>query len=161
MTDAAVAELVRRAHEGEVLGQALFADLVAREDDDDHRRKLRACELLEAQTKVHIEALAADLGVPLAATDDQATAGRGAAGSLASMTWTERMSAIAGGTSGYRSLYAELREIAPDPSHPVLAELVRHEEALNAFTTAEAAGDPDAIDLLVAALDHEHRSLLS
>jgi hypothetical protein len=161
MTDAVVADLVRRAHEGEVLGEALFAELVAIEPDGDHRRKLHACQLLEAQTKVRIESLAADLDVALGPADDQAAAGRGAAGSLAGMSWSERMGAIAGGTSGYRSLYAELRDAAPDPSHPVLTQLVRHEEALNAFTTAEAAGEPDALHLLVAALDDEHRSLLA
>jgi hypothetical protein len=155
------ADLVRRAHEGEVLGEALFAELVAGETDDDHRRKLHACQLLEAQTRSSIERLAADLAIELGPTAEAVAAGRGAAGALGAMGWTERMAAVAGGTAGYRSLYAELRDGAADPGHPVLAELVRHEEALNAFTTAEAAGDPAALDLLLAALDDAHRAALT
>jgi hypothetical protein len=161
MSAADVADLVRKAHEGEVLGEALFAELVATEADADHRRKLHACQLLEAQTKEHIEQLAEDLGITLEDASGAATAGRAAAASLAAMAWSDCMGAIAGGTAGYRALYADLRDGAPDPSHPVLDELVRHEEALNAFTSAEAAGDPNALDLLVAALDAEHHDHLT
>ncbi len=161
MTDDRVAELVRRAHEGEILGEALFAELVAGEDDADRRRKLDACRLLEAQTRAHVEVLAADLGVELGPTDEHAALGRSAAGNLAAMPWAECMQAIAGGTAGYRSLYADLLETAGDSGHPVLAELVRHEDALNAFTSAESAGHPDALDGLLGTLDDEHRALAS
>lgn len=161
MSDDRTAELVRKAHEGEVLGEALFAELVDAEPDDDHRRKLRACQLLEAQTRARIEDLAAELAIDLGPSDQAVATGRSAAGSLAAMAWTDRMQAIAGGTAGYRSLYAELRDVASVPDHPVLAELVRHEEALNAFTTAEAAGDPDALELLLAGLDEAHRAALA
>ena len=147
MTD--LAELVRKAHEGEVLGEALFADLAAATEDPDHRSKLEACERLEAQTRTQIEALAADLGIELGDTTAAAEAGRSAAGNLTAMAWPDLMGAIAGGTAGYRALYAELLDAA---DHPLLPALVQHEVALNAFTAAEAAGEPAALDHLTAVL---------
>jgi hypothetical protein len=143
------ADLVRRAHEGEVLGEALFTALAASTDDPDHRAKLEACARLEAQTRDQIVALAGDLGVDLGPTADAAQAGRSAATNLQAMAWPDLMGAIAGGTAGYRALYAELLDVA---DHPLLGALVQHELALNAFTAAEAAGDPAALDHLTAVL---------
>lgn len=128
MTDERVAAYVRQAHEGEVLGEALFAELVAGADDADRRAKLDACRRLEAQTRASVERLAADLAIDLGPTDDAAESGRRAAANLAGMPWDELKAAIAGGTSGYRALYAELLEVAPP--HPVLGELVQHEVTL-------------------------------
>ena len=144
-----VAELIGKAHEGEVLGEALFRALAEGADDPDHRAKLDACARLEAQTRAQIVELAGDLGVELGPTDEAALAGRSAATNLTAMAWPDLMGAIAGGTAGYRSLYAELLEAA---DHPLLDALVQHELALNAFTSAEAAGDPAALDHLIAVL---------
>jgi hypothetical protein len=148
-----LADLVRRAHEGEVLGEALFTALAAEADGPDHRSKLEACARLEAQTRARVAGLAADLGVDLDDAEAAAQAGRSAAANLTAMSWPDLMGAIAGGTAGYRALYAELLDVAPDPTHPVLPALVRHELAPNAFTAAEAAGEPDALDHLLAVLD--------
>jgi hypothetical protein len=145
----ALADLVRKAHEGEVLGEALFATLAAGTGDADHRAKLEACARLEAQTRDQIVELAGDLGVELGDTTDAAEAGRSAAANLTTMAWADLMGAIAGGTAGYRALYAELLDAA---EHPLLPALVEHELALNAFTAAEAAGDPSALDHLRAVL---------
>lgn len=158
MTDTAVATLVRRAYEGEVLGEALFGALVASWSVAEQRRKLAGAWMLEAQTRDAVARLAADMGVTLGAATDQAEAGRQAAASMAAMPWPDMMGAIAGATANYRSLYAELRDAAPDPEHPVLAELLRHEEALNAFAAAEVAGDPHAFGVLLGALDDDHRA---
>jgi hypothetical protein len=144
-----VAELVRKAHEGEVLGEALFSALAAATDDPDHRSKLESCARLEAQTRDQIVELARDLDVELGSTDVAAQAGRSAATNLDAMAWPDLMGAIAGGTAGYRALYAELIEVA---SHPLLDALVQHELALNAFTAAEATGDPAALDHLRAVI---------
>ena len=158
MTNDSVADLVRRAHDGEVLGEALFARMAELEDDPVRRRKLTAAQLLEEQTRVAAARLADDLGVEVGDAPDQRDAGVRVAEGLAAMGWEDRMRAIAGATASYRSLYEELEAALPRPQHPAVAELLRHERALNAFAAAESAQDPDALDTLLGALDNGRRA---
>jgi hypothetical protein len=161
MSDDALTDLLQRAHDGEVLGEALFASLAAGAEDADERRKLEACRLLEEQTRATIASLARDLGVALADADDHAEVGRRGAEALAAMGWTDRMAAVADGTGVYRSLYGDLEAALPDATDPRLAEIIGHEHALTGFARAEASGDPAALDGLLAALSSANRARLA
>lgn len=160
MTQAKLDDLVRQAHDGEVLGEALFARLVASEKVPERRRVIHAAELLERQTRVAVERLAADLGVSVGAAEEQRAAGEQAAASLEGMSWTDRMAAIAGATGSYRALYEQLEAVVPDAAHPSMLALLAHERALNACAAAEAAGGEGALDHLVDALEPAVRSQL-
>ncbi|MCD9622823.1 hypothetical protein [Rhabdothermincola salaria] len=152
MAEDRLTQLLREAHGGEVLGATLFGELAGRATDPDRRRKLAACRLLEEQTATTIAALAADHGVELGEAGDKAEVGRSAATTMAELDWPTTMAAIADGTGAYRSLYAQLLEVVADPDNERVAEIVAHEQALSGFARAEADGDPDAIERLLAAL---------
>jgi hypothetical protein len=159
MANDPVAELVRRTHEGEVLGAALFARLVSLETDEGRRTKLRAAQLLEEQTRELAERLASELDVPLGDRSATRDAGEQVADALAGLAWTDTMRAIADATGNYRALYQDLGERL-GAEHPAIQGLLGHERALNAFADAESRGEPDALAILVDALDAEHRPLV-
>lgn len=155
----AIAELVRRAHGGEVLGVELFSRLADAQSDPQRRRRLEAVTLLEEQTEAAAERLAQELGIALDDAEDQRHAGREAAKVLAPMDWSSCMQAIADATGGYRALYSELQERIGEPdAHPTIATLLSHERALHAFATAEVGGSPDGLSHLLQALDPAHRA---
>lgn len=129
MGDESVAELVRRAWDGEVLGESLFSRLLELRSSDlpSQTDRLRAARDLEAQTLVHAATLAADLGVDVG---DGATAradGVRVADALASLPWDDLVAAVVSGTGVYRDLYASLASVC---EHPAVGELVAHEPAL-------------------------------
>lgn len=158
--DQRVADLVRQAFAGEVLGVELFHRLAEAETDPARKQRLVAAALLEEQTKSAAAQLASDLGVDVTEDEQDREAGRRAAEFLAALDWSDRMSAVGNATGNYRTLYGQLADAVPDPSHPCVTALVAHERALNAFALAEAKGDPDALDRLRDALDEEHRARL-
>ena len=140
MVDDRLADLVRRAFGGEVLGGELFRRLAAEEADPARRRRLFAAQLLEEQTRDAAEALAAELGVLLDDGHADREAGRRASDVLAAMSWPDRMRAVAEATGSYRQLYGEMGALLPDPEHPAVVALLAHERALNAFAAAECSG---------------------
>ena len=125
-----MADLVRRAWDGEVLGETLFARLleVRPSDVPEQSARLRAARDLEAQTLVRATTLAADLGVDVG---DGATAradGARVADAIATLPWDDLVDAVVSGTGVYRDLYASLASVC---DHPAVGELVAHEPALH------------------------------
>jgi hypothetical protein len=118
-----LADLVRRAHQGEVLGAELFEQLAATEPDPGRRERLIAAQLLEEQTREAAACLARDFGVDVAPSEEEREAGRRAAGTLSILDWPERLRAIGTATGTYRDLYAELTSIVNDPEHPGMVAL--------------------------------------
>jgi hypothetical protein len=158
--DPRVADLVRRAYGGEVLGAELFEHLAEAEADPDRRERLIAAQLLEEQTREAAACLARDLGVGVASSEEDREAGRRAAGVLSALDWPERMNTVGAATGNYRDLYEELASVVPDPEHPYVVALVRHEQALNAFAMTEADGG-DGLGILRDALDEPYRARLA
>lgn len=156
MVDDQVAELVRRAYEGEVLGVALFGRLVGEEPDRERARRLFAVQLLEEQTLGAARRLADDLGVAVS-DGDAAQIGAGVADALLPMAWPERMRAVSGATGGYRDLYEQLEAATGVAEHASVGQLRAHERALHRFAAAEADGDRNAVEHLLAELDAGHR----
>ena len=150
-------ELVVRARDGEVLGEALFARMAALETDEARRAKLEAARLLEEQTLDTVERLAVDLGVTLDDGAEARVAGGRAGEALSALRWPDRMSAVATATGAYRELYESLANEPAAANHPAIEELLGHEAALNGFAHAEAAGDRDSLAILLAVLDDDRR----
>jgi hypothetical protein len=130
VSDERVADLVRRAWDGEVLGEALFSRLLELRSSDAPAQsaRLRSARDLEAQTLVCATTLAADLGVDVG---DGATAradGVRVADAIAPLPWDDLVAAVVSGTGVYRDLYASLASVC---DHPAVGELVAHEPALH------------------------------
>jgi len=154
-----LADLVRRAHAGEVLGATLFQRLAEAERDPARRERLLAAAMLEEQTGEAAAELARDLGIEVAPSDEDRAAGRGAADALAVLDWSEQMRTVAAATGSYRELYEELASVVPDPHHPAMAALIRHEQVLNTFAMTEADGR-DGLDVLHDELAERYRARL-
>ena len=150
------AELIRKAYWGEVFGAEFFRQLGTAEADPE--RRLLAAELLEDQTREAAAVVAGDLGVELGDGDGEAESARQAAEIVAALEWREQMASVVQATVAYREVYRQLSEQVPDPEHPSVSALIDHELAMNAFASAEVDGDPEALSLLVAALDADHRA---
>jgi hypothetical protein len=128
--DEQVAELVRRAHGGEVLGVELFERRAGTRTDDDERRRLRAARDHEAATLAEAQRLADALGVATGdATAERELAAR-VAEAMAPLPWTELVEALVAGTAPYRDLYAQL---AAACDHPAVDVLIAHEPRLHAL----------------------------
>jgi hypothetical protein len=128
MTDEQLAELVRQAWGGEVLGVALFDRLAEREGDPARQAVLQRARDHEAATLEHARRLADDLGVELGGGEVEQETGRRVAEVLADMPWEQRVTTICEGTERYRELYAALSDVC---DHPAVAALVAHEPALH------------------------------
>ena len=138
MSDESLAELVRRAWEGEVLGESLFARLLEVRPSDVPSQSARlqsACEL-EAQTLVCATTLAADLGVDVGDGVTARADGVRVADALAALPWDDLVAAVVSGTGVYRDLYASLATVC---DHPAVGELVAHEPALHEVLQNEAS----------------------
>jgi hypothetical protein len=128
VTDERVAELVRRAYDGEVLGVELFDRLAALRPAEE-RDRLVAARDLEAATLSQATTLATDLGVDVGDGAVAREDGQRVADALAALPWDQLVDAVVTGTGVYRDLYASLAEVC---DHPAVAELVAHEPALHA-----------------------------
>ena len=133
-------ELLVLAYQGEVLGEELFGRVAAQREDEGERAKLLAVQQLEAVTKERVAAYVAELGVDCGDDEASRAAARQVAESFGSRTWSELMATLGPATESYRDAYAKLKSVAPDPDHPLLDALIRHEQALRSFSEAELAG---------------------
>ncbi|MFC6486973.1 hypothetical protein [Nitratireductor sp. GCM10026969] len=146
-------EEIRKASEGEVIGEALFLRL-APAFAPEHHDKLIAMAKLETVTGGLLEALVARHGIE--GTDRTTLAGttESLAASLEGVSWQELMTRLSNGFRPYVAIYDRLEEHARPEDRHALAFLARHERLLLEFVEAELAGDGttvlEKIDALVA-----------
>jgi hypothetical protein len=139
-------ELWVESYQGEVLGEALFGALAAREDDPDRQAKLLTLTRLERSTTDLAEPVferhAWDRGDTAKTTADAAAL----AEAVAATTWQEFLASFGPITTQYLGTYRQLVELAGDDEDRRIAEAyVAHELALAAFARRELGeedGDP-------------------
>jgi hypothetical protein len=75
--------------------------------------------------------------------DDERSRARGRenAEEVSGQSWSSFLAQFTAVTEAALERYHHLRELAPDPDRPVLAALVAHEQALQAFAVTELSGD--------------------
>jgi hypothetical protein len=143
-------ELWVRAYQGEVLGEALFANIADTLDDPDHAAKMRVLSTLERKTK---EAIAPALQRAGLSTDPDPEMLALADALAVDMPWADFLGATASITEQYIPLYERIGEL--DPSETAASVLlVAHEAALRDFAHAELAGETTTSLDAVNALDH-------
>jgi hypothetical protein len=136
-------ELLLGAFEGERFGAAFFATMAERESDPDRVAKLRTLEAIEARTAAALEPLALDAGLAIGDGGDSRRTGEELGAGAAAEGWEAFVKGLNDVLPQFLASFVRCRELAPDPSHPALAALVAHEQAISTFAQLECAGRGD------------------
>jgi hypothetical protein len=139
-------ELWVEAYQGEVLGEALFVGLAAREADESRRRQLEVLAALERATKELGEPVLGRHGIDRGDTDATVASARGMVDAVAAMSWHDFLGSIEPVTATFLAKYRELVDLSDDEDDRAVAEAyVAHERALATFARrarGEEAGEP-------------------
>lgn len=141
MSDGEFIRRLRRAHRGEVLGEAVYAMAARFARTADQRRKWEALCRLELRTKLQLGAVLAHLGVRAG----EATAARWVGGALgvaaALLPWRLTLAALGAITKRSTPVFERLEREGARRQGPSLAGLGAHERAQREFVRRELAGD--------------------
>ena len=150
-----VNHLLRKAFEGEVLGEAFFGRLAARTDDDVRRQKLDALRRLEASTKELLRPSLERHGVSTDEDEPRRT-GVSLGDAAAAMPWGELLGSFEPATKEYVAVYMQLRNMVAEDERPMVDSLVAHEAALCEFCRRELGGEGSRSVDPILALPHVH-----
>ena len=128
------AELWVESYQGEVLGEALFGLLAAREGDPGRRHQLEVLTVLERATKELAEPVLESRRIDGGDTAATVASAKALADSVADISWEELLGSIEPVTVEFLAKYRELVELAEDEDERSVAEAyVAHERALAGF----------------------------
>jgi hypothetical protein len=148
-----IQEILAKAYQGEVLGEALFRGIAEQLDDEDHAAKMRVLSELERRTKEAAAPAVARAGVDTRPDPEVLGTAAALVPDAAAMGWDELMESFEPITSQYIPLYRRVGEL--DPAEREISELlVAHERALGAFARAELAGQASKSLEPIEALPH-------
>ena len=153
MNDDYVAYL-HECFQGEVLGEALGAALAESASDPDHRRKWRAFERLECETKERIRMALEACDETVREDPQQRTEAEKWAARYGAMPWDEAMAALRPVIEKYIRYFEKREAQAPADGRDVARVITRHERALLEFTVRELDGRSEAsLEPIVRLLD--------
>jgi hypothetical protein len=150
-----------RAYSGEVFGVAFFEGLADRRVDASERETLLALASLERRMRDALIRLYARECIEPPIDTSARERAEEAVGALSAEPWATFLGTFAEGTARALVGYSRLRAAAPDADEPILVALTRHEEALEQFALASAAGDTMTALIPVRAVIAELDSLAS
>jgi len=156
MTDAVTAtndEAVRlwvESYQGEVLGEAYFAGMAARNTDPALREKIELLRCLERSTKELLEPVITRLGIP--AEPDKAMLD--AAGNVTDVEYLPMLTSFVGAAAEYLGRYTRLRSLVEPSDASIVDQLIAHELAFELFARRELAGETDTSTEPIRALSH-------
>jgi len=146
-------EEIRKASEGELIGEALFLRLAPAYAPED-REKLAAMARLESVTGGLLDELLSRHGIEAAAPTVLAEATESLTERLLGLPWRDLMARFSEGFRPYVAIYDRLEEHAQPQDRDALAFLARQERLLLEFVEAERTGDGspalEKIEALVA-----------
>ena len=139
--------LLREAYKGELLGEALFATMAARDDLREHAASLSVLCAIEAPTARTLQPLVEEAGITIDDADETRRLGRDLG--AVDGSWDDLVKALHDALPSFLADFARLRELAPDPHDPALAALIAHEQTISAFAQLELAGHTDVSHALL------------
>ncbi len=146
-------EILVKAYQGEVLGEALFRGIAEQLNDEDHAAKMRVLSELERRTKEAAAPALVRAGVDTAPDPEILSTAAALVPDAAAMGWEALMVSFEPITSQYIPLYQRVGEL--NPAEREISELlVAHERALCAFARAELAGQTSTSLEPIEALAH-------
>ena len=148
-----IQEILAKAYQGEVLGEALFRGIAEQLDDEDHAAKMRVLSELERRTKEAAAPALTRAGVDTRPDPEVLSTAAALVPDAAAMGWDELMESFEPITSQYIPLYRRIGEL--DPAEREISDLlVAHEQALGAFARAELVGQTSTSLEPIEALPH-------
>ena len=149
------AELWVDAYQGEVLGEALFGALVARQADPERSHQLEVLTMLERATKELAESVLERRGLPRGDSTRSVEMGRELADGVADVAWVEFLRSFEPVTSQFLAKYRRLVELASDETERAVAQAyVEHEQALMVFVRRALGEEPGEPLEPILALPH-------
>ena len=146
------ADLWVESYQGEVLGEALFGAMAARETDAEHRAQLEMLTLLERATKELAEPVFEQRGLDRGDTAATLATAAQFADALGQASWEDFLGSLAPVTAEFLEKYNQLVDLATDDAErDVALAYVAHEQALAAFGRrglGQETGDP--LELILA-----------
>ena len=140
--------------QGEVLGEALGAALAESASNPDHRRKWRAFEQLERETKERIRLALEARGETVREDPTQFAEARKWANRYGAIPWGEAMAALKPVIEKYVRYFEKREAQAPADGMDVARAITRHERALLEFTARELDGRSNtSLEPIVRLLD--------
>jgi hypothetical protein len=137
--DDGIDELWIKAYQGEVLGEAFFAGVADRLDDDERARKMRVLATLERRTKDAVAPALERAGISTEPDPAMVSVAEALVPDSAAGAWQDLMSSVVNVTAQYMPLYRRIGEL--NPAEGETADLLlAHEVALADFARAELAG---------------------
>jgi hypothetical protein len=145
------AETLREFYDGELLGEALYAGLLAAAADERQQRIWGVLLQLETETKAWLRAPMTAAGVSLAEDAAFRVRGEGYARAMAPMAWAQQMQTLQSAIDDQViPRFADLAQAARERGQPQEEEVCRymmaHEQAQAELARRELAGEPlDAV----------------
>lgn len=140
-------EAIRRAYQGETIGERLFRRLADRSDSQDRKQKLHAIADVEALTRSQLEPIAQRLGVQISEPEVRATIERRER-QLADMPWADFIGIAVKDWPPYIAEFEATARMAPEGDAHSVQVLVDHERALVEFVRKEQANTGGSLELL-------------
>lgn len=140
--------------QGEVLGEALGAALAESASNPDHRRKWRAFEQIERETKERIRLALEARGETVREDPTQFAEARKWADRYGAMPWGEAMATLKPVIEKYVRYFEKREAQAPADGIDVARAITRHERAMLEFTIREIGGYSEtSLEPIVRLLD--------
>ena len=141
------ADAIRRAYEGEIVGERLYRALAMQCSDADQRSKLSAISAIEAATHERLKHIAERLQIDLSQTAIQCTVERRLA-QLRLLSWGEFIQKAVLEWPPYLARFEVLRQAAASGDEESLQFLEDHERALVQFVNLEHSGSENSLSAL-------------
>jgi hypothetical protein len=145
-------ELAAWAYQGEVSGEALFAELRDTEPDSRLRAQFETLRLLESQTGALLRGLLERLGGTAKPSDEAREGGQRMAQQARKLSRTALLESFAPGTKAAIAKYERLRMLTDADDRSVVDQVIAHEEALQAFADAAVLGAENPTGPVIALL---------
>lgn len=148
--------LLRRAYEGEIIGCAMYQELLASRLDQ-HGQALQLLYDIERMTADALMPLIGHYGVSVSQADAMKE-GKQLGASLIDKPWKSMWTEVIGLADDYLGDFHRLADALPTTHAAIGRQVVEHEEALIAFSRREIADDPDSLAPLRDYLDRYQRA---
>jgi hypothetical protein len=134
-------EAIRRAFQGETIGERLFRRLAERSDSAERSAKLHAIADVEALTRGKLEPIAIRLGVQQLSESEMTATIERREQQLAQLSWPDFIRTALTDWPPYIAEFEGMARLAPQGDESALRVLVEHERALVEFVRQEHANN--------------------
>ncbi len=139
------ASYVNERYQGEVYGEALFRSLAEQPRDETQKKKLRALQQLERETKELLRQEVVALGLDTREDPQRLAEGQSLARRLSSVPWRDFVKGFLAEVQKLVADFERSEKLAPSGKEQLLRHVTAHERALARFADLELSGASDSL----------------